>query len=59
MTLFDIANYGEAWHGKLTALMSKVDSAVPGALRMEAPHIQAKPVRKPAEWDVPSFLVVS
>ena len=44
---------------KLKALVTEVDTAGPGALAVETPgtvSIQAKPVGKPGEWSVASFL---
>lgn len=58
-TRFDVANYVKLDDGKLIALVSKVDSVGPGALMLETPLIQAKPVGKPGEWSVASFLVAS
>jgi hypothetical protein len=55
-TRFDIAKYVKLDDGKLTSLISKVDSAGPGALMMETTSDQAKTVGKPGEWSVASFL---
>ena len=58
-TQFDIANYVKLDDNKLTALITKIDRAGPGALMIKTPPIQAKPVEKPGEWSIASFLVVS
>ena len=55
-TIFDISEYIKLDDPKLTALISNVDSAGPGASSVaNAPTIQ-KPVGKPGEWSVDSFL---
>lgn len=55
-TQFDIANYVKLDNSKLTALISKVDMAGPGASVMETPSVQAKLVGRPGEWSMASFL---
>ena len=58
-TQFDVANYVKLDNGKLAALISKVDGAGPGALMTVTPPIQDKPIGKPGEWSVASFLMAS
>ena len=55
-TWFEIANYVKLDDGKLTALISNVDKAGPGASLMKTTLIQAQPVGKPGDWNVVSFL---
>jgi hypothetical protein len=55
-TRFDIANYVKLNDTKLKSLITKVDTEGPGALAVETVSIQAKPVGKPGEWSVASFL---
>jgi hypothetical protein len=57
-TRFDIGKYVKLDNGKLTTIISKVDSAGPGALMMETSSIRAESVGKPGEWSVASFLGV-
>lgn len=54
-----MANYVKLDNDKLAALISKVDGAGPGALMMVTPPIQDKPIGKPGEWSVASFLMAS
>jgi hypothetical protein len=55
-TRFEIANYVKLDDSRLTALITNVDQAGPGASVVETTPIQAKPVGKPGEWSVASFL---
>ena len=58
-TQFDITSYVKLNDSKLKALITEVDTAGPGALAVGTPgtvSIQAKPVGKPGEWSVASFL---
>ena len=61
-TRFDIAHYVKLNDSKLTALISHVDKAGPGASVTETTPTQAQanlePAGKPGEWSVESFLEV-
>ena len=57
---FDIAQYIKFDDPKLIALITKVDTDGPGAsLTQGVQHQQAKPVGKPREWSIESFLGLS
>ena len=51
-TRFNIANYVKLDDDKLTALISNVDMAGPGASATETTSVQATPVGKPGDWSV-------
>jgi len=55
-TRFDVVQYVKLDDSKLTALISNVDKASPGASVMETTPTRAKPAGKPGEWSVASFL---
>ncbi len=57
-TRFEIATYVKLDDSKLKALITNLDKGGlgPGVSAVETPAAQAKPVGKPGEWSVLSFL---